>query len=615
MGATDVAPEAGVNISFEDITYTVVKGDRKIEILKGISGGCLSGRVLAIMGSSGAGKTTLLDILACHAQGSGIVGGSIQVNNKPLRVSKFRRVSCYVLQRDVLLASSTVRESLMISAQLKLPRSMSSREKMSRVENIIQELDLEGCQHTLIGDEAQQMKGISGGQKRRVSVGMELVKDPRVLFLDEPTSGLDSEMAASLMDTLVTLARKGRTVVATIHQPSSRITSQFDDFMLLALGRLIYYGPWAKAVDFFEAGGHPCPLYQNPTEHFLSVLRDTEVIDTLADRWQQGHGTPSCGDLEEGKNGSTPSLTNGNFPQAVLSIKGADDAEDDHSYTAVSSAPPASFVFQVYVLMGRMFRMWLRNPAMLTAELIQYIFLAIFIGLMYLRLNHSIATGVNDRIASMWFALAILSFTPSYTAVTQWERERVLLRRETQGGMYTIRSWFLAKTATVTPVQAAQTAFFVVVSYFMVGYVADAPEFFLMLAVFVMFQLTSESIGVLSSAFTTNATYATLVLTFVLLFCMSFSGFLVSDIPVYFRWISKINYLTYAISAVTKSQFNATTFYDGQGQPVSGSQLIPSSLDNGLSVGENTWVLFGLMVATRLLAWLAIELGAITKFI
>lgn len=268
--------DEGVDITFANLKYLVKdqKSGEELSILKGVSGACRNSRVLAIMGSSGAGKTTLLDILACNTFGSGRTEGKILVNGAARRAADFQRRSCYVQQRDVLLASSTVRESIMFSALLKLPRTLAYAEKKAQVDRILSELDLLGCQDTLIGDELIGIKGISGGQKRRVSVGIELVKDPQVILLDEPTSGLDSEMAVSLMDMLVSLARRDRTVVLTIHQPNSAITALFDDFLLLAAGQAVYFGPWREAVEFFASSGFVCPHYTNPSDYFLSVLRD-----------------------------------------------------------------------------------------------------------------------------------------------------------------------------------------------------------------------------------------------------------------------------------------------------------------------------------------------------
>jgi ABC-type multidrug transport system ATPase subunit len=210
------------------------------------------------MGPSGAGKSTLLKILAGHCAG-GAVGGALTVNGAPLDPLDFRRRSSVVWQSDVLLPCATVRESLMTSALLKLPGAMPRAAKAARVDQILAELRLTGVADARVGQDIDgAASGISGGERRRVSVGIGLVTDAAVLFLDEPTTGLDSESAATLVHLLSHLAgAKRRTVVCTIHQPSSDICEMFDDLLLLAGGRLAYCGRWRGVDAFLSAARFP----------------------------------------------------------------------------------------------------------------------------------------------------------------------------------------------------------------------------------------------------------------------------------------------------------------------------------------------------------------------
>lgn len=462
----------GFHIKFSDIRFSVPKK----EILKGISGTCQPGRVLAILGSSGAGKTTLLDILACNPTPGGRVQGEILVDGVPRRPVIFRRSACYVMQRDVLLAAATVREAITTSALLKLPMSMSHTDKINKVNSILHELGLEECQNTLIGDDLMGIKGISGGQRRRVSIGIEIIKDPRVIFLDEPTSGLDSEMAAALMHTLKGLSRLGRTVVLTIHQPNSLITSEFDDFMLLSGGETVYNGAWEDAVAFFAAAGLQCPAYSNPTDFFLHTLQEPDNVKLLVNQQKEKEGIQ----LSESKKNLSADEENvltevegvdkpvGNIfavKNLFCGLAGKTDKEEE------SKGPGVPGWYQVKVLAARNLRNYMRNPVMFFSETAQYAFMGVFVGLMYLRLNNSVETGVQDRLASLWFGMAVLSFTPSFTAATVWDRERILLRREASQSLYSVTSWFAAKSAVVIPMQIAQTLLFGLIAFFMVGYV------------------------------------------------------------------------------------------------------------------------------------------------
>lgn len=523
----------------------------------------------------------------------GKIEGDILVNGTPRNASNFRRRSCYVLQNDVLLSSATVREAVMTSALLKLPMSITKKEKIAKVDHILNELGLTACRNTLIGDELLGIKGISGGQKRRVSIGIELVKDPVAIFLDEPTSGLDSEMAVSLIELLDDLCSRGRTVILTIHQPNSLITAKFVDFMLLADGMLVFGGAWSDAVGFFSRAGLNCPQFMNPTDYFIHELQDASKIERLVA--QQEKESELAKDVEV---------------QDTKKLLQSGDTSDEQ--VAPTEGPNAPGWYQTKILADRNLRMYFRNPAMVVSETAQYAFMGIFIGLMYLQLNNSIETGVQDRLASIWFGMAVLSFTPSYTAVTVWDRERVLLRRECGQAMYRVWSWYLAKAIVGIPLQCLQTLFFGLIAYFMVGYTITVSNVFIYLGAYALFQITSESIGVMCAAVTKNSTYATLALTFVLLILLSFSGFLVSDVPVYFRWVGKMSYLTYAFAAIGISQFDSTNFVCETGNGctlgdiVPGSELLPSSIDNGLSSGVNLVILLCITIGCRILGFIFI---------
>lgn len=588
-----------VSIEFERLRVSVpVKGpnkrdagqDRKL-ILKGVSGKLQPARLLAMMGSSGAGKTTLLDVLAGNTPGGVKVQGKILVNGAPRRMAEFRQASCYVMQSDVLLSSATVRESIATSALLKLPSTISKADKLKRVDHIVRELGLVSCANTLIGDELLGIKGISGGQKRRVSIGVELVKDPVAIFLDEPTSGLDSEVAVKLVELLGEMCSRGRTVALTIHQPNSLITSQFVDFMLLADGMLVYGGPWEDAVDFFMRAGLHCPKYMNPADYFIHVV--DENIDALVE--QQEASKKLSLDVEVPV---VDDADGGEIPKMDAAEEEAAGGED----------PLEPVWYQIQVLAIRNLRTYVRNPVYLISETSQYAFMGLFVGLMYLQLSNSVETGVQDRVASVWFGMAVLSFTPSFSAVVAWDKDRVVLRRESGQAMYSVLSWFIARSMINIPVQFIQALLYCVITYFMVGYTITWANCLVFYFGYALFQITSESIGLMTAAVTPTAAYATLALTFVLLILLSFSGFLVSSIPVYFQWVGTISYLTYALSAIIVQIFNTTEFVCEtdkagcvEGQTIPGDMLIPESAINGLSPVINLLILLGITIGCRVL--------------
>lgn len=227
----------GVHLSF-DVSF--VAPSSGATLLHGVAGQVPPGAVLAIMGASGAGKSTLLNVLAGRLPAP---SGSVRVNGAAPNPSTFSRILGYCAQDTPFLAYLTPRETLRYAARLRLPRDMSGADKRARVERVLRQLDLLGCADTRVGT-AGEAGGISGGERRRLGLAAELLYDPRLLLADEITSGLDAASAKRIALILRTLAREGgRTVVLTLHQPRADLMPLFDQLLLLAGGRVAYYGP------------------------------------------------------------------------------------------------------------------------------------------------------------------------------------------------------------------------------------------------------------------------------------------------------------------------------------------------------------------------------------
>ncbi len=255
-----------LEIEFRDIQ--LAKNGKNI--LKGVSGGFYPGRLSAIMGPSGAGKSSLLSVLSGRTAKT---GGNMYINGQEARdLSQYKIVMGFVPQDDIMHRKLTVKEIFKFNADARLPVNLSEPEKESLINDIIEVLGLFNVKHNVIGDE--ETRGLSGGERKRVNIGMELASDPLVLFLDEPTSGLDSTAATEVVKCLQTIARVGNiTVVCVIHQPRYEVFKLFDDVLFLAPGgSTVYHGPVDKSQQYFEHLGFQVPPAVNPADFYLDVI-------------------------------------------------------------------------------------------------------------------------------------------------------------------------------------------------------------------------------------------------------------------------------------------------------------------------------------------------------
>lgn len=416
----------GANIAWRSLTVVAkdAKGNAK-ELLKGIDGFVEPSRMLAIMGPSGCGKTTLLNTLSGRQPGSVKVTGDLLVNGHKSSLAFGR--SAYVTQDEMMIGTLTVRESLVYTALLRLPASMSSQDKEARADEVLAELGLADAGDTLIGN--WFLKGISGGQKRRLAIAAELLTHPTLLFLDEPTSGLDAAAAYIVMSNIAKLAARGRTILSVIHQPSSETFDLFDQLCLLSGGRTVYFGGARSALETFERAGLPCPALRNPTDHFLHVINedfgDQDTAGDVAKLVKEYDASIKTGVQEK---------------VAILSVMG-DKYEGNRN--------DASPVYQTLILTKRSFVNNTRNIGLFWLRLIMYLMLSVCIGTIYLRLGFSWKDSYS-RTACMFFVVAFLTFM-AIAGFPAFAEDMAVFMRERQNGYYGVSAFVISNTVASAP--------------------------------------------------------------------------------------------------------------------------------------------------------------------
>ncbi|KAG0242242.1 P-loop containing nucleoside triphosphate hydrolase protein [Mortierella sp. GBAus27b] len=525
-------------------------------LLSNVSAKATPGRVLAIMGPSGSGKTTLLDLLADRqARNVGKLQGDILLNDVPVKDygSIRKRLVGYVTQEDDFIETLTVLETLTFAAKMRLPRSMSNKDKLERVHAIMQELNLTHIKDTKVGGTI--IRGISGGEKRRVTIGIELLSSPSILLLDEPTSGLSSTDALNVTNAIKDLARKGRTVILTVHQPRSDIYELFDDLLLLSQGNVVYFGKAQSASAYFESLGHECPVGWNVADYFLDLITLHQEID---------NNNEESASREDFSKAYSDYLANN--PDAYLTqlLKEHQNASEKIERDALlnqfrkeyKTQYATTTLTQTILLTQRSMTNLARHPTIFQASAVIHIIFALVVGSLFSGLRERSEMGpvsFNKSIA-LFFITSFLA-TMTFSAMPQFIIERSLFLRERAAGMYRTSSYFLAKTIVETLSYTVLTIIFVVITYYLIGLHGSLIYCFVLVAVFVNVAL---SVIAAIGAGAENSEVGMNILSLINTMAMLFSGFVASksDIPRGWIWAYWASYYQWAFSGLLNNEFS-----------------------------------------------------------
>ncbi|CAF4968382.1 unnamed protein product, partial [Rotaria sp. Silwood1] len=356
----------------------------------------------AILGPTGGGKSTLLDILADRKDRRNCTGEVLLNGQHRPAQSVFRKMVGYVVQDDILSGTLTVHENIFFSANLRLSYTMTHKQRLARVEEVIEQLSLHSCANTRIGTEFK--RGVSGGERKRTCIAMELVLSPKILFLDEPTTGLDASTACDVMKCLKNLSRNGCTIVFSIHQPRQSIFELFDTVLLLSNGRIVYLGPSNSLHTYFIDHGFPYRESNNPADFVLDLL------------------------IQEARNDRIKTLYEAYLNSSMhnLMINRLKDISYDSNNARVQEEQPfRNIASDLFYVSQRTLRNAIRNSALLAWQNAVAIILAVLTGLLYYQLPQTIGSGVQNRLGGLFFVIVNQIFSTA-TALEPFIKERAL---------------------------------------------------------------------------------------------------------------------------------------------------------------------------------------------
>ncbi|KAG7202358.1 hypothetical protein KM043_018685 [Ampulex compressa] len=518
-----------VDIIFENITYTVSLGFRRghKEILHGVNGRLPSKQLIALMGPSGAGKSTLLDVLS----GFRITGveGRVFVNGRNRDLDSFIKYSAYITQDDRLEPLLTVIENMRVAADLKLPTDTPRYEKETTIEEILSTLGLYEHMGTRAGR-------LSGGQKKRLSIALELVNNPTVMFLDEPTTGLDSSSCMQVVNLLKVLARQGRTIVCTIHQPSASLFQLFDQVYVLAKGECLYQGATSQLLPYLESIKLPCPMYHNPADYVIEL---------------------ACGEYGEDK---LPSLIAGS--QNGKALQWFDNPERLVDAKALRAMHPlkcgdkfdkkvglqaTSLIHQIGVLLRRGFIIAKRDTTLTHLRILVNICVGLMLGSVFFESGKDGAR-VLDNYNLLFSILIHHTTTTMMLTVVTFPTQMSILIKEHFNRWYSLKAFYTAATLIDIPLTICCCILFTVIIYLMSSQPLEITRFSLFFVISLLTAFISQGVGMMiGSVFNVvNGTFIGPTLTVPL---MMFSGFGVSlrDLPSYLKWGTYVSFLRYGL--------------------------------------------------------------------
>ncbi|RLN55369.1 hypothetical protein BBP00_00008521 [Phytophthora kernoviae] len=603
-----------VTLAFYDLWYSVPmpggKRDEEIDLLKGVSGFALPGTMTALMGSSGAGKTTLMDVIAGRKTG-GRIRGKIQLNGHPANDLAIRRCTGYCEQMDIHSDSATIREALIFSAMLRQDASVATAQKMESVEECIELLELAPIADKVI-------RGSSTEQMKRVTIGVELAAQPSILFMDEPTSGLDARSAKIIMDGVRKIADSGRTIVCTIHQPSTEVFKLFDSLLLLRRGgRMVFFGELGQEsqhlIDYFQAFPDVKPITPgyNPATWMLECIGagvgggktsaagiDSEVLLDFAERFLASDQKVL---MEEDLDQEGVLHPSQHLPELKFERKRA-----------------SSSYAQFELLCLRFFRMYWRTPTYNLTRLMINVVLACVFAIIYQGTDYTTYSGANAGVGLIFVSTIFLGLIGFNSVMPVAADERTAFYRERSSETYNALWYFVASTLAEIPYVFLATLLFCIIFYPSVGFSGFTTFFYFWLVVG-MYTLQCVYLGQLLVYALPSVAVATALGALLNSIFMLFAGFNppTGNIPTGYKWIHWISPPTYSTAILTSLVFADCDSGDGcetlkNAPPTFGEITLKEYVEETFDmkhddIWRNVLILLILIVCFRLLALVSLR--------
>ncbi|GAY54669.1 hypothetical protein CUMW_158550 [Citrus unshiu] len=545
-------------------------------LLNNVSGEAKPGRLLAIMGPSGSGKTTLLNVLAGQLMASPRLhlSGLLEVNGKPSSNKAYKYVFmekssrskmdvfvircsarcsycrfAYVRQEDLFFSQLTVRETLSLAAELQLPEILSVEERDEYVNSLLFKLGLVSCADSNVGD--AKVRGISGGEKKRLSLACELIASPSVIYADEPTTGLDAFQAEKVMETLRQLAQDGHTVICSIHQPRGSVYFKFDDIVLLTEGKLVYAGPARdEPLAYFSRFGYTCPDHVNPAEFLAdlisvdyssaeSVYLSQKRIDSLAESFLQRSSTILY---------ASPLISREGYKKSKLQKR-----------TIVKKK--GGWWRQFWLLLRRAWMQASRDGPTNKVRARMSIASAIIFGSVFWRMGRS-QTSIQDRMGLLQVAAINTAMAALTKTVGVFPKERAIVDRERAKGSYALGPYLLSKLIAEIPVGAAFPLMFGAVLYPMASLHPTLSRFGKFCGIVTVESFAASAMGLTVGAMVPTTEAAMAVGPSLMTVFIVFGGYYVNadNTPIIFRWIPRVSLIRWAFQGLCINEFSGLQF-------------------------------------------------------